>query len=484
MGKIVIKTSAVILITASLCISGCNGIIHMDNQLPSGTPLWARTTVGDTAASEFWAISVNDNSVYIAGFIRGGDVFFGNNVTAYGIDDTANYILVKYNQYGSPLWARCPLVAGSYSLFQSIALYKDNVYAVGHIGPGNFDLGDSIFLTGSSSGGNMIIVKYSKNGILLWAKKVICSGSGALYKITVSYNNIYVTGYFTGTIDFGNSIQLSGSNGNGNPFLAIYDLNGNAQWATSIDSGQAIFFNSIAIEENGIYISGCISGTGTVNFGNSVNLILTYAGKNPYIVKYTNAGIAQWARTTEFTPDNDSEFYAVCTMNGDVYAVGIIKGNNRFYFGGPAVVRAIFSDGNCVIVKYSNTGSPQWARTVAFGENYSSFTGVTAFENSVYACGCISGFSTFGFGNGVIVDAVGRGNTLIVNYNSSGNAKWAKSVVEVEGGTGASTLFDISNNEDYIFAAGRLYNGNYTFGNNVSLVGLTAKNGLLLKYTH
>jgi hypothetical protein len=73
------------------------------------------------------------------------------------------------------------------------------------------------------------------------------------------------------------------------------------------------------------------------------------------------------------------------------------------------------------------------AKSIESGSNYSSFCGSSVdSEGSVYAAGFIQGSSIFNFGNSITV--AGKSdyeNILIVKYNSSGVAQWARTVSSV-----------------------------------------------------
>jgi hypothetical protein len=64
--------------------------------------------------------------------------------------------------------------------------------------------------------------------------------------------------------------------------------------------------------------------------------------------------------------NNPSVFLSVaCSTDGAVYAVGIIFGSDTFNFGNGVIATAAYSSGyNLIIVKYSSSGTTQWARTV------------------------------------------------------------------------------------------------------------------------
>jgi hypothetical protein len=76
---------------------------------------------------------------------------------------------------------------------------------------------------------------------------------------------------------------------------------------------------------------------------------------------------ADWARTLASDSDNGSSKITKVTVdaNGDVYAAGFIHGKNVYDFGTNVAVTGGFSSTNCLLVKYDATGAAQWARTVA-----------------------------------------------------------------------------------------------------------------------
>src|SRR5690242_19757412 len=71
----------------------------------------------------------------------------------------------------------------------------------------------------------------------------------------------------------------------------------------------------------------------------------------------------------------------------------------------------------------------QWAKSTVVAPGNSYFLGVTNdTSGNSYAVGYMDG-SQYDFGNGVTVTGATSSNALIVKYNSSGVAQWAKSTV-------------------------------------------------------
>jgi hypothetical protein len=91
-------------------------------------------------------------------------------------------------------------------------------------------------------------------------------------------------------------------------------------------------------------------------------------------VKYDSSGAAQWARTVG-KGSADSNFGSLAVdTGGNVYAAGSIIDMGTFTFGQGVTAAGVYSDSNAVVVKYDSSGTAQWARTVSAGSNYSSFS--------------------------------------------------------------------------------------------------------------
>ena len=135
-------------------------------------------------------------------------------------------------------------------------------------------------------------------------------------------------------------------------------------------------------------------------------------------------GDALWARSTVVAPYT-STFYDMTTdVVGNVYAVGSIGGNGEYNFGNGVTVSGNNTGNNVVIVKYNPFGEVQWAKSTVVAPDGSTFDGVVSDAvGNVYAVGTIYDNGEYNFGNGVTVAGNNTdGNTVIVKYNSSGEA--------------------------------------------------------------
>jgi hypothetical protein len=353
----------------------------------------------------------------------------------------------------------------------------------------------------NGAGGATIVSYYIAPGLLpdnvvvtqgaQWAQTVTAGNN--ISKInsvsTASDGSAYAAGYIygTGTYDFGNGITSAGTYTGNNIVLVKYNSSGVTQWARTVTAGNNVsYFNSVSVASDGsVYAAGYINGTGAFNFGNSIISAGTYTGSNVLLVKYNSSGVAQWARTITSAPVKNSYFSSVSVApDGSVYAAGYIDGTSTYYFGN-AIATGTNTGHNIVLVKYNSSGVAQWAKTVTGGGDYSRFDGVSvASDGSVYAGGRILGTSSYDFGNSVTAAAGGANawNIILVKYNSSGVAQWARSVIS--GGDNSMFLSVSAASDGSVYAAGYTDRPTtYDFGNSVTIRNpYNGNNILLVKY--
>jgi hypothetical protein len=365
------------------------------------------------------------------------------------------------------------------------------VYAAGSInGTGTFDFGNNVTSAGTYTGSNVLLVKYNSSGVAQWARSVSAGGYYSEFEsVSVAPDSsVYAAGFINGTatFNFGNNVTATGSTGS-SVLLVKYNSSGMAQWARTIitiPSGLSGFRSVSVAPDGSVYAAGFIYGTSIYDFGNSVTATGPYAEMNVVLVKYNSSGTAQWAQTVT-VGSRISDFNSVSVASdGSVYAAGRIYGTGTYDFGNSVTATGPYAEMNVVLVKYNSSGTAQWAQTVTVGSSSSTFDGVSVgSDGSVYAAGYIYGTSTYEFGNSVTAAGPYRFyNVLLVKYNSSGVAQWARTVTA---GSSYSFFHSVSVASDgSVYAAGEIYGtGTYNFGNNVTAAGTYIDYSMvLLKY--
>ena len=442
---------------------------------------------------------------------RGGFTFGGwykealcTNQWVFTSEPVAESVLAPYSPVDFTLYARWTasgswgntITAGGVSaVFNSIAVDNaGNIYAAGfQQGTGNYDYGSGN-IAGTSTGDNLLLVKYDPSGTVLWAR-TMTAGSGDTFFSAIavdSSGNVYAAGdqYGTGSYNYGgSSVPISGTSLNSNPVLVKYDPSGTALWARTISAGTVnARFRDVVIDNlgNNIYAVGFQDGNGLYSYGGGITGDITgpAAGLNgnPVLVKYDSLGNTLWAKTTSASFAGGG-FYKIAVDNaGDIFVTGM-QGAGTFDYGGSVTITGSGSTWNPVLVKYNSSGTALWAKTNTGAANVGRFDSV-ALDSSgnVYACGTQTGAGSFDYGNSVTIAGSSTGtNSVLLKCDSAGTALWANSITS---GSGNSEFYDIAvDNTNNVFAAGWQNGaGNYNYGNGNIAGTCTGDNSALVKY--
>jgi hypothetical protein len=140
---------------------------------------------------------------------------------------------------------------------------------------------------------------------------------------TDNAGNVYITGYFTGTVGFG-SYNLT-SNGMEDVFFAKLDECGIVIWAKSFGSNRTDIGNSISVDNNGnYYVIGSFANP-IVELSNYPTAIIDNA-VNTFVVKYNSNNNLLWkARIDGYWTSYDQEVIGYSSdvdENGNIYIIG------------------------------------------------------------------------------------------------------------------------------------------------------------------
>jgi hypothetical protein len=162
------------------------------------------------------------NNIYIKGYFTGTSDFDPSistySINAVGGDQT---FISKLDATGSFVWAKNIGGVQGISGYKSIALDASaNIYTVGsYTGTADFDPNAGTYTLTSTGSSNIFISKLTNAGNFVWAKSISSIGSNPQSASIVSdaFYNVYISGYFGGTLSFGantipNLISPSGTN--------------------------------------------------------------------------------------------------------------------------------------------------------------------------------------------------------------------------------------------------------------------------------
>jgi|GEM_PF-1666913 len=168
-------------------------------------------------------------NVYACGTFT-DSIIFGNIKLKTNSGATVNNsYLVKFDSAGNALWGRNGTVHvdGSGTSGCQIAMDGPNIYLTGYFLSHAAFGSDTLTMLGT----NAFLVKYDTAGNVIWATQPsFVQGANYCYSQGVAVDgagNVYIAGHFNGTVNFGASKV---TNPYPAPFIAKYDMNGNARW--------------------------------------------------------------------------------------------------------------------------------------------------------------------------------------------------------------------------------------------------------------
>ena len=254
------------------------------------------------------------------------------------------------------------------------------------------------------------ILKFNSAGSIVWSKSVGANGSFNIPDLEVDASgNVFVSGSFTGTVDFDPSSKtkyvssgLNSSNLNEAGFVFKLDTNGKFGWVSPF-VGRFIgttkgysYAQSVALDRSG----NCVVGGGyrdSVDFnpGSGITTLPTSGGG--FIVKLNNSGGLVWARALENAGSgsllNVSGLASDATNN--IYATGYFKGIVDLDPSATTSTQTSAGGTDVFVVKLTSSGNFGWAETFGgIGDDYGLGIAVDT-TGDVYLAGFYQGTVDF-----------------------------------------------------------------------------------------
>lgn len=407
----------------------------------SGNLLWAQQAGGTNPdVGNAIATDISDNS-YITGFFEGTATFgTAQPLNSVGFRDI---FVARYNPLGNVLWSRS---AGGtdFDDGRAIATVPDMAFSIHIHVTGGFQ-GTAIFdtqsVTSIGQSRDIFIAEYEESAGSVFS--VIRIGGGDISVnavVTDSAGNSYITGHFSGTAIFGTTMLTSF--GNRDLFLARYNTSGGLVWVNQT-SGSGITSDAIgqgiAIDAAGdLIVTGFFSGTVTFNLAPLIQLTSS-SSSDIFVAKYDEvSGNAIWASQAGGSSTDIAAAQGVSTDgSGNSYITGYFSGTVIFTTAGPPITLISTNGSNDVfIAQYNTSGNAVWARQA--GGAGADFGQDIATDNAGNSVitGYFSGTANF---NSTPLTSAGGDDLFVARYNAAGNLVWARRA----GGTGSDIGHDI-----------------------------------------
>lgn len=246
---------------------------------------WVKQISGSDLSGGIRLVADTHGNIYFGGYFI-GDCTFGNT-TLHSAGDR-DIVVTKMDADGNVLWAKAYGGADYDGIIDMKMNGEDVVIAGLFTSSASFG---ATKLTGKSSISSFACSIHS-DGNINWVKGYdYCTLQGLGYD---AGNNLYVTGRFTGNVDFGSGKTINTGNTFGDVFLAKLNNQGVALWAVKstgsyFNVGQAVVTDA----DNNVYLAGAFSDS--IHFG---KLAAESHGEiDGFLIKFNSQGEPQWMKS-------------------------------------------------------------------------------------------------------------------------------------------------------------------------------------------
>lgn len=295
-----------------------------------------------------------------------------------------------------------------------------NLYVTGYFS-GAVDFG----VTQLTSSGitDIFLAKVSPSGVMQWVVKAGGSGSDRAWGIkTDDQGNSVITGLFHGTAFFGSSSVIANGTEE-DMFVAKYDNTGNLLWVQSGGGPDSDCGNAVTMDDNGnVIVTGQFKETAV--FGSlsltSMPDSLGQPSIDVFVAKYNSSGTLLWLQQGA-APCTDRGMDLVTDPSGNIYVTGQYSDTIIF-----DQVHNNNSYNSIFLIKFDASGQEQWFRRIGGGQ-YSVSYGIASDNSALYITGDFAGNLTFSSSANVTIQGNYYQNIFVCKYGYNGDCLWAKS---------------------------------------------------------
>lgn len=426
-----------------------------------------------------------DGFIYATGSFTGIAYIGSDSLLSAGNSDV---FLVKIDPNGDVEWAKR---AGGQSADEGkrVVLTESAVYVVGNFrdfanfsNPYNY--GENQI---SSLGGNdFFIAKYHKNGTFLWAKRGGGISDDMGNGLSVSENQIIVTGGYQYFADF-NTPPLLGnkeieSHGGYDCFVAFYDTLGYFKEAFTLGSSEDDFGTVVLADQTHFYLAGTFSDSIIFNEDSSFEFEITSNySVNVFLTKFSNSNHCMWAHTIGSAGIETVTDLAI--LGESVLVTGTYQQTALFTSTLSQNNKEITSKGGVdfYLAKYQNDGVLDWVVNGG-GANDDLSNSIFVTPTEILICGHFSNTITFDDVLNYELNSLtssGFSDIFIASFGYNGAFKWGRK----DGGTSIDFGTSVLKYKNNLFCLGN-FNLFSRFGeDDDTFIDIVSKGGIDLFIT-
>jgi hypothetical protein len=316
-----------------------DGIIAKYNK--EGKPIWITPITGSKTDNLISVIELTDGNFVAVGHSNSSNLGFDYTNTSDSSYDKHDFIICKFSENGQLIWIKNYSTGHPVILRGAIKTSNEDIVCIG--------FGRRLH-SSTSDAANLLIVKFDKNGNMLWSRN--WGGNNNEDPVTNTIVETSEGDYIVAT--YTNSGNISGITNKGGQDIGVvkYSSSGDLLWQKSYGgSGDDAPGHSIKVNDNEIYIVGSSTSTdfGFSNKGESDAIIMSVDIKT---------GDLNWIKN--FGGLKGDVFKAIVKLSDDNFAcIGYSYSTDWFYEnkGNADIIFVKFDKEFNVLLTYSYGGS-------------------------------------------------------------------------------------------------------------------------------
>lgn len=388
---------------------------------------WVRTFGGNGSDEGHDILADEKGNVYVTGFFWDlVDFGPGSGIVEKKSNGQADIFALKLLPTGALEWVQT-FGGKQWDCGEDIQVDESgNVYVTGMFKlETDFDPGPGTLIKYANGpySQDIFVLKLTPTGALGWVQTFGGGHKDEGGSIQIDMKgNVYMTGYFSITLDFdpGPEVENRTSNGWEDVFVLKLDPNGSLDWVQTFGGGGGDGGSSIHIDEKGnVYLTGSITGPVILSSG---AIIGTDGSQDIFVMKLTPEGSLDWVQTFGDSARDQGKSIFV-DNSGNIFVTGSFS--STVAFGpDPGMVKSTPNEiwHDVFVLKLTPSGHPIWVQ--AFGGNGRD-EGSSIYvdkEGTVYVTGSIESSFDFNLGTGEMshITSNGEWDAFILKLAPSG----------------------------------------------------------------
>ena len=404
---------------------------------------WAASIEEDNNNAIKTVIETENGSYIIGGFFNKKIEFYDFSLTSDS--NSQDGMLIRFKELEEKTIVRLKRAIGVDVNVTSFETTTDNGYIVGGSFSNNITLGE--YELNSRGGSDGVIIKYSRNGEIEWAKSVGGNENESISVVKESLDGGYIVGgYFKSNRasidDYTLEDADDNTHGYANVMVIKLSYDGEVEWTKSLNGKWEDDVSLLETTSDGGCILGGVFKSDSLSVDNFVISNQETSGNSSkgdaYVVKLSSDGRAEWLSIIGGTSYDGIDAIAETTDEGYLVAGYFhynVTVNNNTYTNKDS--NASYSD--TVLVKYNKNGNVEWTRIIG-GTRNDRIKSIIKTENGENLLIGFSYSETIELGDDLIINK-GSNTGIIIKYDDNGNLlmfdsleKYPSKMVKVDNG--------------------------------------------------